>query len=247
MAAEGTASDGVATPVAEAPGELDRRSVSELAEALGSDLGTLTLRRAQLALAEQAPEVRRTARAAVSVAICAVAALSAFVFANWALASALSSPLPGWRAPLVLTAGWLAVAALVAALLLRSERAARSWLSGLGADPTETRRRRQQGVDEAEQALRQTLDRFSDAVASAAEQRIAAAILPLAGGMVEVGEDMVEATDEVIEAADEITDVVEEVVPGGVVVNRAFDLALAPGRVGVRIARTAFGFGRREP
>ena len=65
--------------------------------------------------------------------------------------------------------------------------------------------------------------------------------------MVDVGEDMVEATDEVLEAADEITDVVEEAVPGGVVVNRAVDFALAPGRFGVRVARTVFSLGRNTP
>jgi hypothetical protein len=64
--------------------------------------------------------------------------------------------------------------------------------------------------------------------------------------MVEVGEGMVEATDEVVEAADEITDVIEETVPGGMVVNRAFDFALAPGRFGIRVARSAFSIGRRD-
>jgi hypothetical protein len=64
--------------------------------------------------------------------------------------------------------------------------------------------------------------------------------------MVEVGEGMVEATDDVIDAADEITDVIEDRVPGGVVVNRAFDVALAPGRLGVRVARRTLKFGRDE-
>ncbi len=62
--------------------------------------------------------------------------------------------------------------------------------------------------------------------------------------MVEVGEEMVDATDEVIEAADEITDVIEEEVPGGVVVNRAFDFALAPGRFGIRIVRSVLNLGQ---
>ena len=64
--------------------------------------------------------------------------------------------------------------------------------------------------------------------------------------MYEVGEGMVDATEDVIEAADEITDVIEETAPGGVVVNRAFDVALAPGRVGIRVARSAFKIGRDE-
>jgi hypothetical protein len=227
-------------------GEVERRSVSEVAEEVGRATATLAFRRAQLALAEQAPEVQRTTRALAAAGICAVALLTAFVFGNWAVASALSSPLPGWRAPVVLAAVWLAIGVLVAAMLLRSERAAWKWLRGLGADEGETMRLRQEALDEAEQTLRRSLDRLSDAIALAAEERIAGAILPVAGGMVDVGEDMVEATDDVLEAADEITDVVEEAVPGGVVVNRAVDLALAPGRLGVRVARSVFTLGRNE-
>jgi len=225
---------------------VERESVSELAEEVGSDAAVLAFRRAELELSERAPEVRRTGRALAATAICAVAVLTAFVFLNWAAASALSSPLPGWRAPLVLAAAWVAVGVVVGAVWLRSERIPlRSWLRDAGA--TETAARRRAAVDEAEQALRQSLDRLSDGIAQAAQERIAEAILPLAGGMVEVGEGMVEATDEVVEAADEITDVIEEAVPGGVVVNRAFDVALAPGRFGVRVARTVFSLGRNTP
>jgi hypothetical protein len=137
----------------------------------------------------------------------------------------------------VLAGAWLGVGILVAVPLLRR------WRPG---ERTGTSRPLQQALDESERSLRRTLDRLGDAVAVAAEERIAAAILPLAGGMVEVGTDMVEATDEVLEAADEITDVVEDVVPGGVVVNRAVDLALAPGRLGVRVARRAFTLGRDD-
>lgn len=218
----------------------ERESVSELAEEAGRDAAVLAFRRAQLELSEQAPEVRRTARAVGAAGICLVALLTAFVFGNWAAASALSSPLPGWRAPLVLAAAWVVVGLVVAALWLRSERVSVLRLRVAG----ETLAQRREAVEDAEQALRQTLDRLSDAIAEVAQERIAAAVLPVAGGMVEVGEDMVEATDEVLEAADEITDAVEEAVPGGVVVNRAVDFALAPGRFGVRVARTVFSLGR---
>lgn len=222
---------------------VERESVSELAEEVGRDAAALALRRAQRELSEQAPEVRRTVRGVAAAGICLLAVLTAFALVNWAAASALSSPLPGWRAPLVLAAAWLAVGAVVAAVWLRSERAVlRSWRSTAGAEETLARRR--QAVDEAEAALRDSLDRLSDAVAHAAQDRIAAAMLPVAGGMVDVGEGMVEATGDVVEAADEITDVIEERVPGGVVVNRAFDFALAPGRFGVRVARTVFTLGR---
>jgi hypothetical protein len=231
---------------AEPSEELDRESFSELVEEVGRDAAALAFRRGQLELAEHGPEVRRATRAVVAAAICAVALLTAFVFANWALASALSSPLPGWRAPLVLTAAWLAVAGIVSALWLRAERiSVRSWLRNL-SEP-DTAAQRQEAVEEAERQLLQTLDRLSDAIARAAQEGIAAAILPVAGGMVDVAEGMVDATGDVLEAADEITDGIEEEVPGGVVVNRAFDVALAPGRLGVRVARTVFSLGRNTP
>ena len=221
----------------------DNESVSQLVEQTGVDTTVLAFRWAQLELSEHAPEVRRATRAAAAAGICAVALLTAFVFGNWALASALSSPLPGWRAPLVLAAAWLAVGGIVAAVWLRSERTAvRTWLQN--ASTAETRAQRQAAVEEAEQTLLQDLDHLSGAVSQAAQERIAEAILPVAGGMVEVGEGMVDATGDVLEAADEITDTIEEVVPGGVVVNRAVDVALAPGRLGVRVARTVFSIGR---
>jgi hypothetical protein len=47
----------------------------------------------------------------------------------------------------------------------------------------------------------------------------------LLGVMVRAGEGMVDATGDVFEAADEITDALEERLPGGIVVNRAFDIA----------------------
>jgi signal transduction histidine kinase len=222
--------------------ENDRQPVAEVAEEVGRDAATLALRRAQLELAEQAPEVRRVAFDLAAAAICGLALLTAFVFGNWAVASALSSSLPGWQAPLVLAAVWAAIGLVAAGLLERRKHL----LGGLLADRTDTMRRRRAALEEAEHELRDTLGRLSDAIAQAAEDRIAAAILPLAGGMVEVGEGMVEATDDVVEAADEITDVIEETVPGGVVVNRAFDVALAPGRFGIRVARSAFKISRDE-
>ncbi len=76
------------------------------------------------------------------------------------------------------------------------------------------------------------------------ESRSQRLILPIAGGVVEAGEGMVDATDDVIEAADEITDALQERLPGGVVVNRAFDLVLVPGKFGVRVARVVLKVGQ---
>ena len=145
---------------------------------------------------------------------------------------------------MIMAAIWLAVAGLLAAFLLRGDRSLLSYRKRfLARDAAETLPERQDALEEAERELRVRLDALADAIGAAAQERISAAILPLAGGMVEAGEDVVDATDEVLETADEITDVIEERVPGGVVVNRAFDVVLVPGRFGVRAARTVFRLG----
>ena len=69
----------------------------------------------------------------------------------------------------------------------------------------------------------------------------------LLGVMVRAGEGMVDATGDVFEAADEITDALEERLPGGIVVNRAFDIALVPGKFGVRVARSVLKVGGQGP
>jgi hypothetical protein len=101
--------------------------------------------------------------------------------------------------------------------------------------------------EEAEAQLRATLEELAEAVSGAAQEQIAAAIMPIAGGMVRAGEGMVDATGDVIEAADEITDALEERLPGGIVVNRAFDIALVPGKFGVRVARSVLKVGGQGP
>jgi hypothetical protein len=220
-------------------------SVSVLVEQVARDGGMFAYRGAELAAAGRLPELRRVARDIAGVVCLVVVLLTAFALGNWAAASALSAPLPGWRAPLVLAAAWIVVALVLAALLARAERElARTMRRAVFANSVETLAERQRALEQAQQKLRESLDELAGGVGGAAQQMIAAAILPLAGGMVEAGEGMIEATDEVIEATDEITDALEEKVPGGVIVNRAFDLALVPGRVGVRFARTVLRVGQ---
>jgi hypothetical protein len=179
-----------------------------------------------LAIANNRPALLRTARTAALGTLAVVAGLTSFALVNWAAVDALGTTWSGWRAPLAIAAFWLLVAVVIAVAVLQ-------------------RRAREVAIsaDEAEERFRTTLDELVDAVSSAAEQRIAGLLLPVAGGMVAAGEGMVEATDTVIEAADEITDVLEERVPGGFIVNRAFDIALVPGRVGIRVARVVFRIG----
>jgi MFS family permease len=155
--------------------------------------------------------------------LAAVAALTAFALVNWAVVDALGTTWSGWRAPLAVAVVWFVVAVVFGVIVL--QRRVRSVVVS---------------PEEAEERFRATLEELIEAASHAAEQRIARMILPVAGGMLAAGEGMIEATDDVIEAADEITDVLQERIPGGVVVNRAFDLALVPGRFGIRVVRVVF-------
>jgi hypothetical protein len=83
--------------------------VSELIEQAGRAARLLALRQAQLAAVRHGPQVRRASLdVAVALGI-ALAFLTAFVLANWAAVSALSGPLPGWAAPLLLAAAWIVI------------------------------------------------------------------------------------------------------------------------------------------
>jgi hypothetical protein len=229
-------------PAAEAAGA--DGSVSERVEGVARAAGLVALRGADVIAARRQPDVRRAVLDLGSLAIVVAAAVTAFAFANWAVASALTTVVSDWFAALILAGIWIAVAVLLGAFLLRGDRSLLSYRRRfLAKEAAETLPERQEALEEAEQELRVQLDALADAIGAAAQERIAAAILPLAGGMVEVGEEMVDATDEVIEAADEITDAIEENVPGGFVVNRAFDFVLVPGRFGIRAARTVFKLG----
>jgi uncharacterized membrane protein len=220
------------------------QTVSERVEDVALAAGMVAFRGADVFAARRQPDVRRAFLDVASIAVVAVALLTAFAFANWALASALTSVVSDWFAAIILAAIWAAVAVLVAAFFFRGEREVRSLRRVLAKDVSDTLPERLAALEEANQTLRDRLDQLAEAIGAAAQERIAAAILPVAGGMVEVGEDMVGATDEVIEAADEITDAIEEKVPGGVVVNRVVDFVLVPGKLGIRVARGALSFGQ---
>ena len=203
------------------PGEPIEGNAAELLERVIRDTAAL----GSAVAARDAAAVRRAALDLAAAGALAVALLAFFALATVAALDALDSPLPGWRAPLVLAAAWLALGAL-AATRLRRLRALRS---GSG-----------RSVEDAEERLRATLEELTALVTAHAERRIVSALLPISGQLARTGEDVMDAADDVIEAADEVTDVIERTLPGGIIVNRAADLALAPSRFGVRIVRRAF-------
>src|SRR5262249_51447630 len=121
------------------PEEPTEGNAAELLERLIRDTAAL----GSAVAAGDAAGVLRAALAVAAAGALAVAVLAGFVLATVASVAALRSPLPGWRAPLVLAAGWLALGGL-AALRLRHLRAP-------GA----------RSVADAEERLRRTLEELT--------------------------------------------------------------------------------------
>ena len=76
----------------------------------------------------------------------------------------------------------------------------------------------------------ESIDHLSGAIAGAATDHLAEAVVPLAGAAADVGEELLEASEDVVEA-------IEEQLPGGRAVGQVIDIVLFPGRLGIRIAK----------
>jgi Putative Actinobacterial Holin-X, holin superfamily III len=213
----------------------DTRSLTELLEQLGRELGELGMSEAQLEAARNMPEIRRAARDIAGALVVVIAALTAFTFLNVAALDALSRALPTWGAALVLAAAWIAVAVILFGFMRRARR----WLLWivLKAPPAEAVDELKRERDAAGKAALSTIERIGPALAI----QIALATVPdagdVAGGVVEVGETVLEFSDEFVEVA-------TEQLPGGGVVNQVWDVALMPGRFGIKVATTVLRRGR---
>jgi Putative Actinobacterial Holin-X, holin superfamily III len=213
---------------------------SELLEQVGRDASVLVLREVELTTSRHIPELRRAARDISVVVGVGLAFATAFVLVNWAIVYALSSPLPSWRAPLVLAAVWAAIGLLLVVFVLHrtGQVVGWRWWKAMGADPEETVRGREDARDDAQHTLRESLQQFAGAVAREAGVLVTAAVVPIAGGAADAGE-------KVLDAVDDVTDVIEEKLPGGGVINRVADLALKPGRYALGAVNK--GLKRDEP
>jgi hypothetical protein len=211
-------------------------SLTELFEQLGRELGELGVSEAQLEAARNMPEVRRAARDVAGTLLVVLAALTAFAFLNVAAMDGLSEILASWLAALVLAAVWLAVGAVLVFGVMGRTRRWLSWIVVQGpshGDVEELERER----NAAGVAALSTLERVGPALAL----QIALAAVPdaedVATGVVEMG-------DTVLEVSDEMVEVISEQLPGGGVVNQVWDVALMPGRLGIKVATTVLRRGR---
>lgn len=201
------------------------QSLTDVFEQLGRELGALVYYESRLAASRHRVELRRGAGHLVGWGLVALGLLTAFVLANVAVVRALSGPLPGWLAPLVLAAAWVVAAALLARLLWA--RYARHAVDGQDVEAARA---------EAGRAVRETLERIAPAIS----KEIALAAVPIAGDM---ADDAVEVAAELIESADDVVDAITDDVPGGGVVNQMWDVVLMPGRLGIRVATTVLKRG----
>jgi hypothetical protein len=219
-----------AEPAGTPPGDEEpEESVTDLFEQLGRDLSALVYYEGQLAASRRKPELWRAGRDVSTALVAALAFLTAFGLANAAAVEALSNELSAWLAALALAGAWTVVGAALALFL-------RARLRQVSGPPKDL----EAASEEAEQSLRATLDRLTPALS----REIASEVVPgvasgMASGVLDVGGDLLESSDEMVE------ELVEEL-PGGGIVNRVWDVALMPGRFGVRIATTVLKGNPRD-
>jgi hypothetical protein len=201
-------------------------SVTDLFAQLSRQASVLAFYETRLAASRRKEEIRRAAGHIAALLIVVVAFVTAFALANVAAFHGLSTVMSDWVAALVLAAAWAAVGAVLALIL----RARAKRVIGLTEKDAEEARA------EAEQAVRDTLERLTPALS----KEIALAALPAATG---VASGVVDAGDEVIETVDEMVEELVVDLPGGGVVNQIWDVVLMPGRFGLRMATTVLKRG----
>lgn len=222
----------------------DEPDVTERVEDVARAAAALAARGGELAAATHQDDVRRGVRTAAALATASLALLTGFAFANVAAERALGSSLSGWRAPLVLAGVWLAIGLVAAVLVGRWEPWLRRLLHGTGDNREAVLAERQRAFDDAQSAMHGALEALAAATAATVQREIAAAVVP--DSIADVGEGLTDLGDKALEMLDDGTDAIQDRTPGGVVVNRAFGIALVPGRIGVRAARTVISF-RQSP
>ena len=202
------------------------QSFTELLEQLGRQLSALVFYDARLAASRHKDEIRLAAGGVVAALAAGLAFLTAFALANVAAVRVLQNSVADWVAALVLAGAWAALGAVIALVLRARAKRMRAWKV---RDAEEARA-------EAEQAVRDTLERLAPVIT----KEIALAAVPMAGDM---ASGVIDAGEEILDTADEILDDITDDIPGGGVVNQIWDVALMPGRLGIRVATTVLKRG----
>lgn len=208
------------------------------------DLAEFVRVEVQVAAAARAPQLRRAGTAALSVLAGALAFGGAFVFVNVAMLLAIATVLPGWAAALILAGAWLVVAGVTAAIA--AARAA-PLLARIRGDESGSPDRLQAARDRAWQDLQTDIAALTPPLAERAIAIVAPIAARVAARMAiemasELADDVTDEAEDVgRELVDESEEIVEELakeVPGASIANSVWDLALLPGRTGVRMVTT---------
>ena len=216
----------------------------EQLDKLRHDLAAFVRCEVQVVADARAPRLRRAGVDLLKGLVAAVALGTAVVLVNVAILLALALVLPAWAAALILAGVWLAVAAVTGAVVWGRAApviAARRGDAGPSAQELRTAR------DAAWRAVQEDLALLAPPVAD----RVAELVAPLAARVAmqmaadaaegAVGEVVDEAESIGREVAHESEEIVEELadeVPGASVASTVWDLALLPGRTGVRMVTT---------
>ncbi len=220
----------------------DEPDVTDRVEDVARAVAALAARGGELAAVQHQDDVRRAARTAAGLATVAIALLTGFAFANVAAEQVLSTSLSGWRAPLVLAGVWVLVGVAAFALVRHWEPWLRRLLRGTGGEREVVLAERQRAFDDAQAAVHEAIEALAATAAAEAQREIAAAVVP--DSIADAGDKLADAGDKALDLVDDATDAIEGSIPGGVIINRAFDIALAPGRIGVRAVRIVFSYGQ---
>ena len=198
----------------------------------------------QVEAAARAPELRRTATAALGGLACALALGATLVFINVAVLLALATLVPGWAAALILAGAWLVVAGIAAAIAATQ---AAPLLARVRGDESGSPERLQAARDRAWQDLQADIAALTPPLAERAIAIIAPIAARVAARMaIEMASDLADdVTDEVedvghemVEESEEMIEDLAEAVPAASIANAVRDLALLPGRTGVRMVTT---------
>ncbi len=227
----------------EAEGESPGPQRDEL-EKFRRDLAEFVRVEVQVAAAARAPQLRRARTAALGGLAGALALGAAIVFVNVAILLAIATVLPAWAAALILAGAWLVVAGVAARIA--ATRAA-PLLARIRGDDAGSPDRLQAARDRAWQELQTDIAALTPPLA----ERTIAILAPIAAGVaarmaIEMANDVAESVADgvedvgrdLVEESEEIVEELAEEVPGASIANSVWDLALLPGRTGVRMVTT---------
>jgi hypothetical protein len=145
----------------------------ELLGQLAHQVAHLVRSDVELAAAEHGPQLRQVAIELAIAVAAAAALLLAFAAASWSAIDGLTRAVPSWSASLIVAAAWAAVAGL----LLRHDHPRRLLRRLTQPDHAQAVESAQRERRNAEQAVKETAERFGRAVArEAAEREIGSAV-----------------------------------------------------------------------